>query len=140
MLEEDIVLVQQSWAQILPKADTAMKVFYDRLFEANAHVARLFLGKDMVAQQSRLATAIDLVVHTLDQPEILVPDLRDLGARHVAYDVTESDFAAVGEALVSTLELGLADLWTNEHARAWAAAWEMICASVLTGYRRELAA
>ena len=39
MTEQDIALVQSSWAQVLPKADMAMDQFYERLF----HVTLAYL-------------------------------------------------------------------------------------------------
>lgn len=135
MTREEIDLVQQSWAQVLAIADTAMELFYERLFELDAEIARLFAGKDMAAQRSHLASAFDLVVQKLHQPETLALPLQELGARHVGYGVGEADFESVGAALLSTLERGLADHWTCAHAQAWAAAWQFILAQVLTGFR-----
>lgn len=140
MSDDDIALVRESWACVLPQADTAMTMFYDQLFEMDADVAQQFSGKNMAAQRLRLATAIDRVVQRLDRPETLTQALQDLGARHVAYGVAEADFAKAGAALLSALRLGLPDLWTHDHARAWSAAWETVAAQILTGYRQELAA
>lgn len=140
MTEKDIVLVQESWALVLPKSDAAMEVFYDRLFALDADVAQLFAGKDMTAQHSQLANALDMVVRNLSESEALAQPLQKLGARHVAYGVSESDFATVGEALLSTLAFGLGDRWTDAQERAWIATWEMVSTQMLTGFHMELAA
>lgn len=139
MTDEDIALVQDSWAHVLPIADTAMEMFYERLFELDEDVAKLFAGKDMSAQRSKLADALDMVVRQLPQPDALALPLQKLGARHASYGVAEADFSKVGEALLSTLERGLIDRWTKTHAQAWVSAWEMISTQVLAGFRSQLA-
>lgn len=140
MTEEEIKLVKESWSHVLPIAEAAMTMFYDRLFAMDADVARLFAGKDMSAQRAHLAGAVDGVVRQLHRPEALMRPLQELGARHAGYGVAERDFDTVGDALLATLADGLADRWTPAHARAWSAAWGMIVAQVLTGFRAQKAA
>lgn len=137
MTEEEVCLVRDSWALVRPGADTALAMFYDRLFELDSRLARLFAAKDMAMQRAHLANALDLVVRHLHQPEALVRPLRDLGARHVGYGVAEGDFMTAGKALLSTLEHGLAEQWTDAHAQAWLAAWESVTAQVLIGFRAQ---
>lgn len=140
MTQDDITLVRKSWAQVVPIADTAMRMFYETLFDADDRVARLFAGTDMTVQRRHLAEAIDLVVARIEDPTTLAPVLQDLGARHAGYGVSEGDFATVGQALLSTLERGLGDNWTDAHARAWGAAWAAVAVQVQTGYQRAQAA
>lgn len=140
MTEDEVAIVKESWAQVLPIADVAMEQFYCRLFELDPSLARLFEKKDMAEQQSHLANAIDLVVTHLHQPEALVRPLQDLGARHVKYGVAANDFQVVGKALLATLESGLADLWTNAHLKAWTAAWEIVVGQIMIGFNTRRAA
>ena len=140
MTDDEIAIVQESWTFVIPIADAAMKTFYDHLFQLDENVAMLFVGKDMAAQRSHLANALDLAVGLLHQPEALIRPLRELGARHATYGVAEEDFVTVGEALLSTLEQGLSDRWTQSHEKAWAAAWEAISTQVLVGFRDRRAA
>ncbi|WP_195820759.1 globin domain-containing protein [Roseobacter sp. MH60115] len=140
MTEDDVALVQESWAQVVPIADAAMKQFYCRLFDADAGLAKPFADTDMASQRSHLASAINLVVGNLHQPETLVRPLQDLGARHASYRVAERDFDLVGEALLATLASGLADHWTEAHLNAWAAAWQAILSHVLVGFQTQRAA
>ena len=140
MKEEEIRLVEESWAHVLPVSDAAMGLFYDRLFTMDPKVAALFSGKDMAAQRLHLASALDLVVAQLRVPDVLVQTLRDLGARHAGYGVLETDFDKVGAALLATLEIGSGLRWTAAHADAWSAAWQIVVAHVVDGYQRQRAA
>ena len=39
---QQIELVKQTWSKVVPIADTAAKLFYDRLFETSPHLAPMF--------------------------------------------------------------------------------------------------
>ncbi len=140
MTSNDIQLVQESWALVVPMASEAIEIFYEQLFARDPEIAHLFLDKDMNAQHGKLATALNLVVGLLNQPEALAKPLQELGARHVSYGASENDFATVGSALLATLELGLADRWSDDLAEAWASAWDIVASYVLTGFKAQIAA
>ena len=140
MTDEEINLVQASWAIVRRDSDAAMRLFYEHLFALDERVAQLFGGKNMAAQRSRLAAALDLVVQNIRDPETLSQPLRELGARHVSYGVSEGDFALVGQALLDTLAAGMGDRWNDAQKAAWSAAWAAISVEVLTGFQNKLAA
>jgi hemoglobin-like flavoprotein len=56
----------------------------------------------------------------LSNLDALIPVLKDLGKRHVAYKVEASHYNTVGAALLGTLETGLGDDFTTEVKNAWA--------------------
>ena len=55
MYASDVALVQSSWDQVLPIADTAAKLFYGRLFEIDPALKPLFSQTDMVEQRKKLS-------------------------------------------------------------------------------------
>jgi nitric oxide dioxygenase len=57
----------------------------------------------------------------------------ELGARHAGYGVKDSHYKAVGEALIWTLERGLADKFTPEVERAWVRVYLLIAATMQAG-------
>ena len=65
MKNEDIRLVKESWAQVSHAADEVARLFYSKIFELDADVARMFAGTDMTAQHAKLAKALDTVVSGL---------------------------------------------------------------------------
>ena len=132
MTSEQINLVQASFRQVLPLAETAAKVFYKRLFELDESLQALFT-KDMLTQGNKLMQFLGLAVVSLNKLEQLRPALRTLGARHVAYGVLEEDYDTVGRALLWTLERILGDTFTPELEEAWIKIYAMISAEMKAG-------
>jgi hemoglobin-like flavoprotein len=122
MTPTQIQLVQSSFAKVLPIADTAAAIFYDRLFELAPQVRALFKG-DMVEQGRKLMAMLRTVVNLLDKPDVLVPAAQRLAERHVGYGALPAHYAVVGEALIDTLAKGLGDAFTPETREAWLAAY-----------------
>jgi hemoglobin-like flavoprotein len=122
MTPEQVKLVQQSFAQVAPIADTAATIFYERLFATAPAVAPLFRG-DMAEQRRKLMATLATVVGGLGNIETVLPAASALAKRHVGYGVKPEHFDQVGAALLWTLERGLGESWTGELAAAWSAAY-----------------
>ena len=127
-----IALVQSSFQHVLPIADVAGLLFYERIFTM-APEARALFGADIALQASRTMAAVKTAVDGLDDLERVAPFLVRLGARHVRYGVVPDHFDLVGGALLWTLEQGLGEAFTPEVHDAWAAAFGVIAAAMLTG-------
>ena len=132
MTKDDKHLIRESWAHVVPIADTAASLFYDRLFAIDPSVRPLVATTDMAAQRTKLVQALNYVVESLDDLGGILDALRDLGRRHSGYGVTAAHYASVGAAFLWTLEAGLGDAWTEETGAAWARAYGLI-AEVMLG-------
>jgi hemoglobin-like flavoprotein len=133
--EAQIELVQSSFQHVLPIADAAGMLFYERIFTL-APDARSLFGDDIGVQAKRTMAAVKTVVDGLDSLDVVAPFLIRLGARHIRYGVQPEHFEVVGAALMWTLEQGLGELFTPEVCDAWAAAWTIIVDAMLTGMRK----
>lgn len=122
MTPQQIQVIQATWTQVLPIADTAAGLFYGKLFELDPAVQPLFKG-DMAEQGRKLMQTIGLVVNSLTRLEMLLPTVQDLGRRHVAYGVEARHYDTVGTALLWTLEQGLGEAFTPETKEAWTEAY-----------------
>ena len=122
-------LVQATWRQVIPGVDAAGQLFYDRLFEIDPELRPLFKG-DIEQQAHRLMATISFAVDGLDDLDLIVPAVRDLGVRHLEYGVTEAHYDTVGEALLWTLERGLGDAFTPEVKNAWVAAYSLLAGTM----------
>lgn len=132
MTSDQINLVQASFRQVMPLAETAAKVFYQRLFELDESLQALF-PNDMLTQGNKLMQFLGLAVVSLNKLEQLRPALRTLGARHVAYGVREEHYDTVGSALLWTLEQTLGAAFTPELEKAWIEAYAMISTEMKAG-------
>ncbi len=126
MTPEDIALVKESFALVVPIKETAAELFYNRLFAIDPTTAPLFAEADMKIQGMKLMAALAMVVGALDRPDVVVPAAQDLSRRHVGYGVTEAQYGSVGAALLWTLEQGLGAAYTPEVAAAWTAAYVLL--------------
>jgi hemoglobin-like flavoprotein len=125
MTPEQIVLVQTSFAQVLPIADTAAVLFYQRLFELDPSLRPMFRG-DMHEQGHKLMTMLKVAVNSLTRLDQLVPAVQNLGRRHAGYGVRDEHYDTVASALLWTLRLGLGTAFTPPVEEAWVSAYTLL--------------
>jgi hemoglobin-like flavoprotein len=65
--------------------------------------------------------------------DAIVPKLRDLGARHVAYGAEPEHYPIVGAVLIASMAVIAGDAWTSEFEVAWNEAFEIVAATMLEG-------
>ena len=100
MSPEQKMLVKQTWQQVVPIADTAARLFYDRLFETDPTARALFNATDLTEQRRKLIQALTTVVRGIDDLEGLVPTLAELGRRHAQYGVANGHYDTVSAAFL----------------------------------------
>lgn len=125
MTDDQIQLVQDSFAKVVPIADTAASLFYGRLFEIAPEVKPLFKS-DMSEQGAKLMATLGVVVNGLRKPDTILPAAKALAVKHVDYGVQPEHYAPVGAALLWTLEQGLAEAFTDEVKEAWTSAYTLL--------------
>ena len=130
MTPENERLVRQSWQQFEPLAVASAAFFYEKLFELDPDARPLFARTDMEAQGRKVMHMFAEIVRSLDRPEQLVPEVADLGRRHVHYGVRDDQYGSVGTALLWTLERVLGPAFTPAVRDAWTEAY-LLCAIIL---------
>ena len=125
MNSRQIELVQSSFAQVVPIADTAAALFYGRLFELDPSLRPMFRG-DLKEQGRKLMDMIRAVVGNLRTLDRIVPGIRALGSRHAGYGVRDEHYEIVADALLWTLGQGLGEAFTKETREAWTAAYAIL--------------
>jgi hemoglobin-like flavoprotein len=119
MIFQQKLLIQKTWAQVVPIADQAAAIFYQHLFAIDPSTRPLFNTTDMAQQRKKLLQILSVAVSSLDNLGALSKTVEDLGRRHANYGVKDSHYDSVGVALLWTLEQGLGSAWTPEAAAAW---------------------
>jgi len=137
-------LILNSWRLVVPIKDTAADLFYRRLFEIQPSYQQLFKG-DMAAQKRKLIAMLAFMVKSLDWPDSAwrdnVADEDDLflvvlalGRRHSElYSVPDSSYAAVGEALLWTLDYALGKEFTPAVRAAWTKIYGLMATAMKMG-------
>jgi hemoglobin-like flavoprotein len=132
-------LVQSTWSKVVPIADTAAKMFYDRLFEIDPSTRPMFRGTDLAEQRRKLLQVLSAAIAGLDDLEGLLPVVQTLGRKHAAYDVKDAHYDSVGAALLWTLEQGLGAAWDAETAAAWTEVYGMVAGVMRRAQKEALA-
>jgi len=132
MTNEQIKLVQDSFKQVAPIAETAAQLFYARLFALDPDLELLFKG-NLSDQGRKLMEMLALAVSSLDRMEQLLPVVRSLGTRHVSYGVRDKDYDTVGQALLWTLRKGLGEVFTPDVESAWTNVYATLASAMQSG-------
>jgi len=118
-------LVRQSFESLEEYSDTAVRLFYGRLFEFAPPLRGLF-KVDLREQARKLHDMLATIVSTLDRFDELRPVLADLGRRHVAYGALPEHYDALRTALLWALGQAL----NAEFDAPTKAAWDQLLRSV----------
>ncbi len=129
MTPEQIKLVQDSWAKVIPISETAAELFYGKLFELDPSLKPMFKG-DMKEQGRKLMAILNTAVNALTKLETIVPAVQDMGRRHVGYGVKDEHYDTVGEALIWTLDAGLKDDFTEDTKTAWIGVYTLVATTM----------
>lgn len=135
MHESEIALVQDSWEKVVPIADTAARLFYNRLFDIDPSLKELFSQTDMTEQRKKLMQIITVAVRGLQRIDELLPAIEAMGRRHSGYGVKEEHYTTVATALLWTLEQGLGPAFTPDVRSAWVETYTILAAVMQRGAR-----
>lgn len=140
MTPNQVDLIRASWASVEPIQDVAATLFYDRLFELDPALRRLFRNADMAQQKKILMQTLTVVVKSLDRLDQLVPAIEALGRRHAGYGVRAEHYETVGAALLWTLGQGLGEGFTPDVERAWTQAYSTLASVMIAAAEGEAVA
>lgn len=129
-----IPVLKAAYALVEPRAAEVGRAFYARLFKHHPALRGLFVD-DIDTQSFRLMTMIGAGISLLDHPDRLDGALRELGARHQRYGVSESHYPIVGRVLLDTLQEVLGAAFTEDAKSAWAGFYGVVAASMMAGAR-----
>ena len=128
----DLEALETSFDLLAPRGDELMDEFYARLFAAAPAVRPLF-PTDMKKQKTMLLAALVLLRKSLRDLDAIVPTLRKMGARHVAYGARPEHYPLVGATLIASMAALAGDGWKQEYETAWAAAFDIVAGAMIAG-------
>ena len=105
--------------------DTAIQMFYRRLFSVDATAHDLFSQTDMSAQRIKFMDTFSTLVQNIGDLEASIPMLEELGRLHARYGVQDHHYDSVREALLLTIE-SLGQVLDDSARGAWDAAYARI--------------
>ncbi|MFE6334047.1 globin domain-containing protein [Streptomyces sp. NPDC057798] len=114
----DAVLVRRTMAEVGPVADKVTSYFYALLFVRHPDLRSLFPAA-MDTQRDRLLKALLTAAEHIDNTEVLVAYLQNLGRGHRKYGTRPEHYPAVGECLIGALSKYASAVWDAETEAAW---------------------
>jgi methyl-accepting chemotaxis protein len=129
----DVEILEESFDLVAPRGDELMRKFYENLFEAAPAVQPLFADVDMERQRQALLNMLVVVRESLRDLDDIVPDLEELGARHVGYGAQPAHYPVVGEVLIGTMADVAGAAWKPEYTAAWQEAFTVVQDVMLSG-------
>ena len=129
----NVQLLEESFDVLAPRSEELVAVFYGNLFVQAPHVSPLFAHVDMKRQREMLLATLVLLRKSLRNLHAIVPKLRELGARHVAYGATPEAYPVVGQILIGSMAQVAGSAWRDEYAEAWGEAFAVVQAAMLEG-------
>jgi hemoglobin-like flavoprotein len=125
--------LETSFDLIAPRGEELMDIFYARLFAVAPAVTPLFAATDLRRQKAHLLGALVLLRNSLRNLDAIVPTLRELGGRHVAYGARPEHYPVVGEVLIASMAEQAGEAWRPQYERAWTAAFDIVAGVMLDG-------
>jgi hemoglobin-like flavoprotein len=129
----DVETLEESFDLVAPQGDELMRIFYDKLFEAAPSVQPLFAQVDMERQRQALLNMLLVLRESLRDLDDIVPDLEELGARHVEYGAQPGHYPVVGEVLIGAMAQVAGDGWKPEYTAAWQEAYQVVQDVMVSG-------
>ncbi|WP_405992178.1 globin domain-containing protein [Streptomyces sp. NBC_00986] len=121
----DAVLIRRTMAEVGPVADKVTSYFYALLFVRHPELRSLFPAA-MDTQRDRLLKALLTAAEHIDNTEVLVAYLQNLGRGHRKYGTRPEHYPAVGECLIGALSKYASGVWDAEMEAAWVRAYTTI--------------
>uniref|UniRef100_A0A061RFS7 Hemoglobin-like flavoprotein n=1 Tax=Tetraselmis sp. GSL018 TaxID=582737 RepID=A0A061RFS7_9CHLO len=117
--------LQKSWETIQERKveEIIGRKFYERLFATAPELQPMF-KKPFKMQVVMLVRALDLVVRSVQDTNVITTELKALAMTHIKYNINQSHLNVFGEVLVQTLkEVMGPHHWNGEIEAAWAAVY-----------------
>ncbi len=119
MLQPHVVLLlQESFSKLSPNSSRFTRVLYDRLFEIDPSLKRLFI-RDIREQRRKFFRKMDYLIKNLNNLSTIEPSIIEMGQRHSYYNVKREDYKTFFSALIYTLSAALGNDFTFEVRQAW---------------------
>ena len=125
--------LETSFDLVAPRGEDLIDLFYAKLFAAAPAVRPLFPHTDLRRQKAMLLGTLVLLRKSLRDLDAIVPKLRALGARHVAYGAEPAHYPVVGQVLIESMADVAGAAWRPEYSAEWSAAFDVVAGAMLDG-------
>jgi len=129
MTPEQVDLIRKSFDAMWPMRRDIADLCYSRFFELAPDARDLFPSEEL--QRIKLMDMIAALVGSLDQRALFQSLVTHSGRQHARFGVQPSQYAAMGEALVWSLECKFGASFTPELRESWRALYATVQVEML---------
>ena len=130
MTPEQIDLIRKSFDAMWPMRRDIADLCYSRFFELAPDARDLFPG-DMEQQRMKLMDMIAALVGSLDDRPLFQSLATYSGRKHARFGVQPSQYVALGEALMWSIECKFGGSFTPELRESWRALYATVQVKML---------
>jgi hemoglobin-like flavoprotein len=130
MTPEQADLIRKSFDAMWPMRRDIGELCYSRFFELSPDARDLF-PSDLERQRVKLMDMIAALVGSLDQPALFRSLITHSARQHARFGVQPSQYAALGDALMWSLECKFGGSFTPELRESWRALYAMVQVEML---------
>ena len=130
MTPEQVDLIRNSFDAMWSMRGDIADLCYSRFFELAPDARNLF-PSDMERQRVKLMDMIAALVGSLDQRALFQSLATHSGRQHARFGVQPSQYAALGEAFIWSLECKFGASFTAELRESWRALYAKVQAEML---------
>ncbi len=129
----DLRLIENSFQTVAKQGELFVNTFYGTLFNEYPETQQLFTDR-AASQRKKLLLSLTTIVGALDNPDVLVPYLEQLGSIHQKHHVTPYYYEAFRRVLLQSLAQFLEPHWNEELEQAWGEAYDTVAEIMLKYY------
>ncbi|PAQ15576.1 nitric oxide dioxygenase [Bacillaceae bacterium SAOS 7] len=129
MLSEKTIEIVKATAPVLEvKGKEITTYFYKTMFADHPELLNIFnhANQEKGRQQTALANTVYAAAKYIDQLEVLVPAVKQIGHKHRSLAVKPEHYPIVGEYLLKAIKEVLGEAATDDIINAWAEAYGVI--------------
>lgn len=130
MNESKILIIKNSWFQIINNTENAGEYFYQVLFELDPSL-KLMFKTNTEEQSKKLVIMLSYVISKLNVLDKIMPQIQGLAQRHTKYGVNTDHYQVVGQALIQMLEYKLEKYWNEEIKEAWLEVYTILSGAMI---------
>ena len=136
MNEDNIHLLQASFAEFARDGQESAGLFFERLFALDPALRPMFNEAELDVQKTKLVASLGLIVNSLRDLSKVAPALEALAVRHVGYGVQDRHYKTVGTALIQAMVLFFGPKFSPETRQAWTEAYDLVSGIMMAAARR----
>ena len=107
--------------------------FFELLLERDTELQQLFRYGNTKEQVEFFDKNLEFIVSHIHDPYILVPHLKNLGARQLKFGVRQQLYGLFGAVFLSTLALHFKEKWNSQTEQNWNKMYEWVASTMLQG-------